>query len=282
MGDREGETMDATGSETLTQGTSQLQRSPIQQGGSPPSKKTRSSPDPAPIARDAIKWIRHTMEEQATKRTGMTVELQRNMFDMLVKLDTAVHDLVMANLCCQSQLEEARRSTEVSVAAAVAQFGAELRMREAAHEHTLEAVVARYAEKEAIREAETKLVQVPAAQETDTQNTATFATVTRRKKNISSDRTGDRSRSRAAQRNKRIKEVKQAENLPSFVVKDCQGKSVTDVKNMIWNQVVAKKIRPRCQTVTTKAGKVILKPTDKETTDALKHIARVSPPVTRG
>lgn len=111
----------------MSQLSPSAQRSSPSQGGSPVSKKTRSSPDPASTAREALRWIRYTIEEQSTKRAGMPVELQRNMFVMLGKLDTAIHDLVMTNLGCQSQLEEARRSAEVCVAAAAAQFGAELR-----------------------------------------------------------------------------------------------------------------------------------------------------------
>lgn len=250
MEDRDSEVMDATGSETPTQCTSQLQRSPISQGGSPALKKTRSSPDPAPIARDAIKWIRHMMKEQATKRTSMNVELQRNMFDMLVKLDTAVHDLVMANLYCQSQLEEARRSAEVSVAAAVAQFGAELRMREAAHEQTLEAVVARYVEKEALRASEVAATveQVIKAKEL-VPNTEpmvqvpTFSQALRqtREMRTESSRKMDRSKSRADRRNKLVKEAKKEEHMPSYIVKDIEGKNSAAIRGLVWNQVVAKK-----------------------------------------
>lgn len=262
------------------QGTSQqLLRSPPSPGESPDSKRQRASPDPAPLARETIKWIRYTIEVATTKKSSMTVETQRTLFEKLRVLDAAVHDMVMSNLQLSSKLEEARRSAELCVGAAAAQFGTELRLREAAHEQTLEAIVTRFAEKEAIRAQEAALAEVrgpPPQARVEAQEIETMATVTRRRKNRSSDRKGDRSRSRAAQRNKKIKEGKQAENMPSFILQECQGKTATDVRDMIWNQVVAKKIRPKCQTVTTKTGKVILKPTDRDTSDALKHISRVS------
>jgi len=97
-----------------------VQRSPISQGDSPVQKRTRSSPDPAPIAREAIKWIRHTIEEQATKRAAIPVEMQRNMYTKLSALDSAVHDLVIATLNLKSQLEESRRAAEICVGAAAA------------------------------------------------------------------------------------------------------------------------------------------------------------------
>lgn len=141
----------------------------------------------------------------------------------------------------------------------------------------MEAIITRYAERETIRmhEAVGAVAPVPVAQEQVENVVApTFATVTRRKGARSTDRAADRSRSRATQRNRRIKEGRLTENMPSFVLQEPEGK--TEVRDMVWNQVVAKKVRPRCQTVTTRTGKVILKPIDKETTDALKHIARVS------
>lgn len=274
-------------SEQGPSGSSQLQRSPISQGGSPASKKVRTSPNPAPLAREAIKWIRHTLEEQATKRTSMTVELQRNTFDMLVKLDTAVHDLVINNLQLKGQLEEAKRSAEICVGAAAAQFGTELRLREAAHEQTLEAVITRYAEKEAIgaQEAAAAMVnQVVVNQAVGNNEEApmvtnagpTYATMTRRKEARTVDRKADRSKSRATKRNQKIKEGRQEEHRPSFVLNDRPGKTVKEVRELIWNQVVAKNGRPKCQMVTTKAGKVILKPSDKETSDVLRHLTRVS------
>jgi len=202
------------------------------------------------------------MEEQATKRSCMPVELQRNMFEMLVRLDTAVHDLVMANLCCQSQLEEARRSAEVTVAAAVSQFGAELRMREAAHEQTLEAVVARYAEKEAIRVAETAATVEQAAKSRELVATSgpvvqdpTFAQVMRRTRvtRTESTRKTDWSKSRADKRNKLMREAKKEEHFPAYVVKDTEGKSSAATRELVWRQVVAKKPQARCHSVKTKA-----------------------------
>ncbi|KAF0718131.1 Uncharacterized protein FWK35_00030799 [Aphis craccivora] len=253
-----------------------VQRSPVSQGGSPVAKKTKESPNPAPDARDAIKWIRHTIEIQATKKSCMTVEMQRNMFVMLTKLDTAVHDLVMANLKCQSQLEEARRSSEICVSAAVAQFGAELRLREAAHEQTLEAVVARYAEKEATRafDVAEKGIKNPPDKQSDSKEAPSYASATAKG---TIDRKPDRSRSRAEKRNNRIKEARNEDHEPAFILKESPGKTVKDVREMIWTQVVAKNARPMCQMVTTKTGKTILKPTDKETSDVLKHLSKICP-----
>jgi len=58
-------------------------------------------------------------------------------------------------------LEEARRTAEVCASATAAQFGSELRLRGAAHEQTLEAVVARYVEKETARQAESARIENP-------------------------------------------------------------------------------------------------------------------------
>jgi len=76
----------------------QLMRSPPSPGEAPGSKKHRSSPDTAPVAREAIKWIRYTLEVAATKKSSMTVEIQRCLFEKLKDLDTAVHDMVVSNL----------------------------------------------------------------------------------------------------------------------------------------------------------------------------------------
>ncbi|KAL4101141.1 hypothetical protein QTP88_021161 [Uroleucon formosanum] len=259
-----------------SKGPTQILRSPISQGSSPVSKKAKVSPNPAPVARDAIRWIRHTLEEQSTKRSAMPVETQRNMFDMLTRLDAAVHDLVMTNLEGQSQLEEARRSSEICVAAAVAQFGAEMRLREAAHEQTLEAVVARLTEKEATRTAVPEaVIRVPEAMQ-GTEKGNTYSSVARRKTERSRDRNADRSRSRAAMRNKKLKEVRQEDHVPSYILNECPGKTLKDIKELIWSQVKAKKKNPKCHTVTTKTGKTILRPSDKETSDVLKHLSAVS------
>jgi len=207
------------------------------------------------------------------------------MFEMLVKLDTAVHDLVMANLCCQSQLEEARRSAEVTVAAAVTQFGAELRMREAAHEQTLEAVVARYAEKEALRVSEAAATVEQAIKSRElVANTEpvvqdpTFSQVLRqtREMRTESSRKMDRSKSRADRRNKLVREAKKEEHLPAYVVKDIEGKSSAATREVVWRQVAAKKPQARCHSVKTIAGKTIIKPLDRETADVLKHLSTVS------
>lgn len=259
-----------------TQGTS-LQRSPLSQGGSPAPKKPKPSPNPAPVARDAIKWIRHTLQEQSTKRSAMTVELQRNTFEMLSTLDAAVHDLVISNLQLKSQLEESRRSSEMCVSAAVAQFGVEIRLREAAHEQTLEAVVARYAEKEASRATE-HTVETHQIRTAEPVEPATYARAVRvsRPEKTNEQRSADRSRSRLARRAKLLSEQKKEEHMPSFTLQQCDGKSTAAVRDIILGQVVAKNVKPKCQLVTTKAGKVILRPVNRETADALKHLSRCS------
>jgi len=90
------------------------------------------------------------------------------------------------------QLEEARRTAETCVDAAAAQFGTELRLRETAHEQTLEAIVSRYAEKEAARALEAAIVAQNAQNVPDepmnTNADPTFASVARR----NSSRTGVR------------------------------------------------------------------------------------------
>lgn len=229
------------------------------------------------MARETVKWIRHTLEFASTKKTSMPVETQRLLFDKLRSLDASVHDMVMANLQLTSQLEEARRSAEMLVGAAVSQFGTELRLREVAHEQTVEAVVARYSEKEAMRAQEVASAgQDMPVEQMSTDAAPTFAVVTRRKQNKSTDRKADRSKSRATARNKRLKKTRQAENLPSFIMNEAPGKSKSEVRDLIWNQVVAKHPRPKCHTITTKTGKTILKPSDKETMNVLKHLSKVS------
>jgi len=59
----------------------------------------------------------------------MTVEMQRSIFEKLAKLETAVYDLVIANLTLQSQLDESHRGAEMCMNACAAQFGTELRLR---------------------------------------------------------------------------------------------------------------------------------------------------------
>jgi len=86
----------------------------------------------------------------------------------------------------------------------------------------------------------------------------------------------ERSRSRAANRNKRINEVKEEEHLPAFVIKCTDDRTPAVVRDMLWTRVVSKSAKPKCHTVTTKTGKVILKPIDQETTDILKHLSKVS------
>jgi len=260
-----------------------LQRSPPSLGSSPSHKKTKGAPAPVLTARSALKWIRHTLYLATTRKTAMAVETQRNLFGNFEELDTAVTDLVIENLQLQSQLEEARRSAEICIGAAASQFGTEFRLREAAHEQTLEDVVARYAEKEAVRSIEagrstgavTTTQQLPT--EPRAENAApTFATVARRRTNRKENRQADRSRSRATARNKTLKENRQVVHMPAFVMNVGQDKTASEVRNLIWTQAKAKKVQPRCQTITTKAGKTILKPEDKETHDMLKHLSKVS------
>jgi len=249
------------------QGTSQhLLRTPPSPGDSPGSKKLRATPDPAPVARDSIKWIRHTLEEQSTKRSAMTVDLQRNTFDMLIRLDTAVHDLVISNLQLKSQLEESRRSSEICVAAAVAQFGAELRLREAAHEQTLEAVVARYVEKEATRGTE----QIGEAHQTKTaepEEPASYAKAVRvsRPEKTKEQRIADRSRSRVTAKKEILAKARSEEHTPAFVVSPSGDKTTASIRTELWSEVTKSKIKPHCETRTSKSGKVFIKPLNKET-----------------
>lgn len=138
--------------------------------------------------------------------------------------------------------------------------------------------MARYAEKEAARASEVAATVVSSPVQTSTYMEAvpSYATVSRRETKPKGHKT-DRSRSRAVLRNKKIKETKQEEHMPSFVIKECSGTTTKDVREMIWNQVISKKIRPKCQTVTTKAGKVILRLRIRRRRMFLKHLTRVSP-----
>lgn len=291
MTDRDNENLDdeMNGSTThmdVQAGTSQqqLKRTPPSPGENPGSKKHRASPDPAPVAREAIKWIRYTLEVAATKKSSMTVDIQRSMFEKLKDLDTAVHDRVVSNLQLSCKLEEARRSAEICVEAAAAQFETELRLRESAHEQTLEAVVARYAEKEAIRASETAAMaeQAVNAQKkvVDTEprdQEPSFSQVMRRfrePKNIET-RKADRFKSRAVNRNKRIKEERQTDYIPAYVIKNCEGKKPKEIRDHVW-KVVSQKVKPKCHSVTTKEGKVIIKPLNKETADVLKSLSKGS------
>lgn len=272
--------------ETQEQGLSQKQgRSPVSAGTSPSHKKKRGSPDPVPIAREAVKWIRHTIQQGATKKTNLSAETQRNMFAKLSSLDTAIHDIVVANLQLKSQLEEARRSAEICVGAAAVQFGTELRLREASHEQTLEAVVTRYAEKEALREQEMVALRSRVGQSTEQAQAvapvaATFAQVvtaeprSARRDGQPVDRGQARSKSRISRRKKLLTEGKEEEHRPAYVVNPVEGVSVADISSEIWKKVMARKVLPKCQTVKTKTGKVVLKPLNKETADVLKSLAK--------
>jgi len=165
--------------------------------------------------------------------------------------------------------EPVGRGQEVSVAAAVTQFGAELRMHEAALEQTLEAVVARYAEKEVLRVSEAAATVEQAIKSRElVANTEpvlqapTFSQVLRqtREMRTESSRKMDRSKSRADRRNKLVREAKKEEHLPAYVVKDIEGKSSAATRELVWRQVAAKKPQARCHSVKTRAGKTIIKP----------------------
>lgn len=256
-------------------------RSP-QQGGSPSTKKARNLPDPVPTTREAVNWLRHTIEIEATRKSQMTVEVTRSVLSKLGDLDTAIHDLVIMNLQLQSRLEESRKTAEISAAAAVAQFGAELRLREAGHEQTLEAVVARYTEKEVTRALEVEASGKVATKQGVPEGKESFAQVAgvtkrqARKDKQPADREVARSKSRASKRSKLMAETKEGEHRPAFVIKPVEGTPVSAVSTEIWRKVVSKKIMPRCQTITTKQGKVILKPLNKETADVLRYLAKDS------
>lgn len=263
-----------------TQSTSQQQsRSPPSSGVSPQLKKSKSTPTPGPIARASIKWIRHTLDMASTKKSTMTVEVTRNLFTKLDELDTAVTDLVIENLQLRSQVEEARKSAEICVGAAAAQFGTELRLREAAHEQTLEAVVTRYAEKEALRQQDAE-ARGPQTERVITQEAPaeTFAQVARiaRPPTTTASRKPDRSVSRATKRNKALKEAKQAEHIPAFIIKSCGGKDPKEVRNVVWKKVANQQVQPKCQSIIAKDGRVIIKPLNRETADVLKSLAQTS------
>jgi len=271
---------------TYVQGPSQKQgRSPMSLGTSPSHKKKRNLPDPVPVAREAVKWIRHTLEQGSTKKTNLSVEVQRNMFDKLSVLETAVHDMVIANLQLKSQLEEARRSAEICVGAAAAQFGTELRLREAAHEQTLEKVETRYAVKEALKEQEmsvlrNRVVEQPvehAVLVVETFADVLAAELRRAKKDGHVvNRVQARSKSRASKRRKLLTQGKEEEHRQAFIVQPAEGSNAASTSTEIWKRVMARKVIPMCQTVKTKAGKVVLKPLNKETADVLKSLAKES------
>lgn len=73
-----------------------------------------------------------------------------------------------------------------------------------------------------------------------TEGAATFATVTRRRGARSTGRITDRSKSRAAKRNKKSMEGRQAENMSSFVLQEKEGKTITEVRDLVWTQAMAK------------------------------------------
>jgi len=222
---------------------------------------------------------------EATKKTKMVVETQRLVFEKIESLSTAVYDLMMENHKLQGQLEESRRSAEICVSAAAAQFGTELRLRETAHEQTLEAVVTRFAEKEALRTYQ----QEAAAPVVETQQPVqgapeaeTFAQVARaaprraRGSNAAQDGVAARSRSRVVRRKKLLAEGREQEHRPAFVVQPTEATNATEVSNEIWRKVMSKKVMSRCQTIKTKQGKVVIRPLNKETADVLKAIGKDS------
>jgi len=67
-------------------------------------KKSKITPTPGPVARVAVKWIRHTLDLASTKKNAMPAETIRNLFTKLDELDTAVTDLVIENLQLRSQV----------------------------------------------------------------------------------------------------------------------------------------------------------------------------------
>lgn len=271
--------MDEDGEPNTSQ-VGSLQRTPPSAGVSPTRKKTKSAPAPGPVARVAIKWIRHTLDLASTRKTVMAVDMTRNMFAKLDELDTAVTDLVIENLQLRSQIEEARRSAEICVGAAAAQFGNELRLREAAHEQTLEAIVARYAEREALRLQELEnrgpLPQQVVTQEVPVETFAQATRATTRPAKTNPGRKPDRSVSRAANRNKALKEAKQTEHIPAYIIKSCDGKDPKEVRRVVWNKVASQNIQPKCHSMIAKDGRVIIKPLNRETADILKSISKSS------
>lgn len=90
----------------------QLQRSPISPGGSPSVKRTKSSPDPALIVKEAIQWLLHYLNLEMTRKTHMEMDVTRSLLVKLDALNTSVHDLLMANLELESKLEESRFTVE--------------------------------------------------------------------------------------------------------------------------------------------------------------------------
>lgn len=91
------------------------------------------------------------------------------------------------------------------------------------------------------------------------------------------DRVASRSKSRATKRTK----IQQADNRaeehrPAFVVKPMEGINLSVTSNVIWKKVVSKKVMPRCQTITTKRGKVVIKSLNKETADVLRSLVKDS------
>lgn len=73
------------------------QRSP-RSGDSPKGKRPKGGPDPAPLAREALQWIIHTLNLEVSRKTHMTVDVTRALLVKLETLNTAVHDLAVTNL----------------------------------------------------------------------------------------------------------------------------------------------------------------------------------------
>lgn len=148
-------------------------------------------------------------------------------------------------------------------------------MRELALEQRVEAIVLRYAEKEATAVVAAKTGQRP---EKIVQPENTYAQAARepRREAITKNRVAERSKSRTYRR-LRLLNVERGggTHLPSYVVDGAEERA-SAVRKEVWTKVKAKNVISRCDMVTTKQGKVILKPQNKETADVLKSLARSS------
>lgn len=155
------------------------------------AKKTRCAPDPAPVAREAIQWLLYTLNLEMTRKSHMTVDVTRSVLVKLDTLNASIHDLLMANLNLKSKLEESRYTVDKCVKAVAAQFAVDLKIRELAYDRKLEAVVARYDEKEATRTIELEKNVPPVAQNTPGESFAKVARAPRPEKTIA-ERKADR------------------------------------------------------------------------------------------
>lgn len=71
MGDRDSEMTDG-GSVSGASSLSGVPPRTPQQGGSPTTKKVRNLPYPVPTTREALNFLRHTIEIEATRKSHMT------------------------------------------------------------------------------------------------------------------------------------------------------------------------------------------------------------------